>query len=186
MHQVTLRVEMLQQTAIFCEGKDSLAQLQQRLEKIEGQMQKQAEAMEAMVIGQESLDKTMESSLDGMAQQAEGMAQKARERKANMVDNFVALEEGIAQLARESKAVALDSKMGKLARGQLHAAERDIERLRVEGHTDNRQLRQIWTAASGTIWKRLRNWKSGRNLVSTLKRKASCSSRKYLIRQFGS
>ena len=54
------------------------------------------------------------------------MAQQARERKANMLDNFVVLEEGIAQQARESKAVALDSKMGKLARGQLHAAERDI------------------------------------------------------------
>ena len=36
MDQVTLRAEMLQQIAIFCEGKNSLAQLQQRLEKNRG------------------------------------------------------------------------------------------------------------------------------------------------------
>jgi hypothetical protein len=58
------------QTAIFCEGKDSLAQLQQRLEKIEGQMQQQAEAMEAMVIGQESLEKKMGKLANAQEQQA--------------------------------------------------------------------------------------------------------------------
>ncbi len=68
MDQVTLRADLLQQTAIFCEGKDSLVQLQQRLGKKEARMQKQAEAMEAMVIGQESLEKTMESFVDGMEQ----------------------------------------------------------------------------------------------------------------------
>ena len=68
MHQVTLRTEILKQTAIFCEGKDSLVQLQQRLGKKEARMQKQAEAMEAMVIGQESLEKRMESIVDGMTQ----------------------------------------------------------------------------------------------------------------------
>jgi hypothetical protein len=50
MDQVTLRSELLQQTPIFCEGKDSLVQLQERLEKIESQIQKQEETMEAMVM----------------------------------------------------------------------------------------------------------------------------------------
>ena len=44
--QATLRAEMLQPTAMLCEGKNSLAQLQQRLEKMKGLMQQQAEAMD--------------------------------------------------------------------------------------------------------------------------------------------
>jgi hypothetical protein len=90
---------MLQQIAIFCEGKDSLVQLQKCLEKIEGQIQQQAEAMEAMVIGQESLEKTMESFVDGMSQQAEDIAQESRESKAIMFDNFVALDSKMGHLA---------------------------------------------------------------------------------------
>ena len=49
--------EMLQQTAILCEGRDSLDQLHQCLEKMEGQMQQQAEAM---VKRQEGLERRMD------------------------------------------------------------------------------------------------------------------------------
>jgi hypothetical protein len=97
-----------------------LVQLQQRLEKIEGQMQKQAEAMEAMVIGQESLEKTMESFVDGMVQQAEDIAHQARESKAIMFDNFV----------------ALDSKMGELANAQEQQAKL------YTAHTLEQEIRQ--------------------------------------------
>ncbi len=62
-------------------------------------MQQQAEVMEAMVIGQESLEKTMESFVDGMVQEAEDIAQQARESKAILFDNFVALDSKLGELA---------------------------------------------------------------------------------------
>jgi len=120
MDQVTLRADLLQQTAIFCEGKDSLVQLQQCLGKIEGRMQQQAEAMEAMVIGQESLEKTMESFVDGMSQQVEDIAKQARESKAILFDNFG----------------ALDSKMGELANAQEQQAKL------YTAHTLEQEIRQ--------------------------------------------
>ncbi len=70
-------------------------------------MQQQAETMEAMVIGKESLEKTMESFVDGMAQQAEDIAKQARENKKILFDNCV----------------ALDSKMGELAHAQEQQAK---------------------------------------------------------------
>jgi len=126
MDQVTLRAEMLQQIAIFCEGKNSLAQLQQRLEKNRG-----TNAAAGRSDGS-----------DGMAQQTEDIAQPARESKAHMLDNFVAFEEGIAQQARESKTimfdnfVALDSKMGKLANAQEQQAKL------YTAHTLKQEIRQ--------------------------------------------
>jgi hypothetical protein len=84
-------------------------------------MQKQTEAMVTMVSGQESLEKTMESFVDGMTQQAEGITQQVRESKANMIDNFV----------------VFDSKMGTLA----HVQEQQT-RLCTVHILENRQLRQ--------------------------------------------
>ena len=108
-------------------------------------MQQQAEAMETMVIGQESMEKRMESIVDGMAQQADGLAQQARESNAQTLDKLVALDSKIDKLAhvqeqqaRMQSARILELQQGTTkARGQLLAHERDIERLRPEGHRDS-------------------------------------------------
>ena len=67
-----------------------------------------------LVKGQECLEKRMDSIVDDITQQADGITQQTRESNAQTLDKLVA---------------------------QLHAQERDMERLRAEGHTADRQLR---------------------------------------------
>ena len=134
--QATLRTEMLQQTAILCEGKDSLAHLQQRLEKMEGQMQQQAEAMD-------DLQDVLEERLDEVQQQV-------RESDAKTLDKLGALDSKIDKLTHVQEqqtkmhtAHFMDlQEVTTKARGKIHEFEREVERLRAEGRTANRQLRQ--------------------------------------------
>ena len=144
MDQATLCAEMLQQTAMLCEAREwqtaAMACLEQKLVNV-----------------QESLEKRMESIVDGMTQQTEGIvlqtddfAQEARESNAQTLDKLVALDAKIDKLAQVQEQQAkvhtahiLELQQGTTkARGQLLAHERDIERLRAEGHTANHQLRQ--------------------------------------------
>jgi hypothetical protein len=82
---------------MLCEGKESLEQLQQCLEKLEGQMQQQAAAM---VNGQESLEKRIDSIVDGFAQQEDGLTQQTRENNTQKIDKLVALDSKIDKLAQ--------------------------------------------------------------------------------------
>ena len=79
----------------------------------------------------------------------DGITQQARESNAKMIDNFVTLDAKMGKLAQvqEQQAKMQSARILELqqdttkARGQLLAQERDIERLRAEGHTANHQLR---------------------------------------------
>jgi hypothetical protein len=81
--------------------------------------------------------------------QADGFAQEARESNAQTLDKLVALDSKIDKLVQVEEqqgkvhtAHILELQQGTTkARGQLLAHERDIERLRAEGHTVNHQLR---------------------------------------------
>ena len=134
--QATSRAEMLQQTAMLCEGKNSLAQLQQRLEKMKGLMQQQAEAMD-------DFQDVLEERMDEVHQQA-------RESDAKALDTLGALDSKIDKLTHVQEqqtkvhtAHFMDlQEVTTTARGKIHEHEREVERLRAKGRTANRQLRQ--------------------------------------------
>ncbi len=134
--QSTLRAEMLQETAMLCEGKNSLAQLQQRLEKMEGQMQQQAEAMD-------DFQDVLEERMDEVQQQV-------RESDAKTLYTLGTLDSKIDKLTHvEEKPKKMHTahfmdlqEVTTTARGKIHEFEREVERLRTKGRTVNRQLRQ--------------------------------------------
>ena len=119
-----------------------------------------------LVKGQECLEKRMDSIVDDITQQADGITQQTRESNAQTLDKLVALDSKIGKLAHGQEQQArlhtahiLQLQGGtKKARGQLHAQERDIERLRAEGHTGNRQLRhELDSSFRNELMSRFRN-----------------------------